>query len=288
MRIAVVFASIGRAPILCKALDRLADQTRKPDTVYLSVVSPEDHAGVEHGRVPARIVYSPKGLCAQRNRALDAIGDSADMIVFFDDDFVPALDYLEAAERLIDVDPALVGLTGRLVEDGIHGEGIAFEEAVARLDVRNERPAGEAYPRPALYGCNMVIVARAARGLRFDERLPLYGWLEDIDYSHQVGRRGRMIASPEVTGIHLGVRSARQPGLRLGYSQVANVIHLFRKGTIPRRLGARLLLQNLASNLVLSVVPRSSIDRRGRLAGNLVAMSDLMLGRLDPQRMLRF
>ena len=28
---------------------------------------------------------------------------------------------------------------------------------------------------------------------RFDEALPLYGWQEDIDFTTQIGRRGRLV-----------------------------------------------------------------------------------------------
>lgn len=288
MRIAVIIASLGRASTLFKTVDRLADQTRRPDRIMLAVTGASDVLGMEEARVEPHILIAPKGSCAQRNAALDVIGDGADLLVFLDDDFVPARDYLEQVERLMTEDPELVGITGELVADGIHGVPIAFEDAAARLDITKERPTNPARPRRGLYGCNMVVRRAAAADLRFDENLPLYGWQEDIDYSCRLARRGRMISDPAVTGIHMGVRGARQPGKRVGYSQIANIIYLSRKGTMQPELGRRLLWQNLTSNVVRSLWPERGIDRRGRLLGNLLALGDWAAGRVDPRRITQF
>ncbi len=49
-------------------------------------------------------------------------------------------------------------------------------------------------------------------------------------------------------------------------------------------LGERLLFQNITSNVVRSLWPEQDIDRRGRLMGNLLALRDLVAGRIDPER----
>lgn len=120
-------------------------------------------------------------------------------------------------------------------------------------------------PREALYGCNVALRLSLMRGLRFDEALPPYGWQEDLDLTMQLARRGRLISSGLVTGVHLGVRGGRTSGRRLGYSQVANLVYLLRKGTIPRWLAKRLFWRNLAANLLRAPFPEPHIDRAGRL-----------------------
>lgn len=284
MRIHVVFASLGRAPLLARTVDRLADQTRQPDGVLVSATKPEDVEGIGGGRVKAEVILGAKGLCRQRNHALRHLADRADVIVFFDDDFVPHNDYLAVIEETLASDPGIVGATGDLLADGIHGDEIPFDDAVRRLDGHAGCRSVPFSARHALYGCNMAIRLKAAENLWFDEALPLYGWQEDIDYTYRLGRRGRLVSGPCLTGIHLGTRSARSPGKRLGYSQVANLVHLWRKGTMQPNLGQRLLLQNLASNAVRSLFPEPHIDRRGRLLGNLIAIVDLLRGRIDPRR----
>lgn len=286
MRIHVVFATLGRASLLARTVDRMADQTRQPDGILVSATSPADFEGFGRAAPLTQVVLGPRGLCRQRNNALRHLTADSDVIVFLDDDFVPHNGYLAVIEETFR-DPSIVGATGDLMADGIHGDEIPFDEAARRLDGHDLPPLASLRPRSALYGCNMAIRMASAEGLLFDEALPLYGWQEDIDFTVQLGRRGRLVSGERLTGIHLGTRSARSPGKRLGYSQIANLVHLWRKGTMQPNLGQRLLLQNLASNALRSVCPEAHIDRRGRLLGNLIALADLGMGRIDPRKVER-
>lgn len=288
MRIVVAIASLGRAETLKKVVDRLGDQTRQPDDLILSVTGSQDVVGLEYMRLMPHVIFAPKGLCIQRNAVLNIISGKADVVVFFDDDFVPANDYLEQVEKIFEESPDIVGITGDLVDDGIHGEPIGFDDAVRRLDVVKARPETDERRRLSLYGCNMAMRLEAAEGMRFDEKLPFYAWQEDVDFTFRLGQHGLMISGPQVTGIHMGVRGARQPGKKLGYSQIANIVYLSRKRTMPPGLGPRLVLQNFASNLVRSIWPEQGIDRRGRLWGNLIAFGDWARGRIDPMRITKF
>jgi glycosyltransferase involved in cell wall biosynthesis len=286
MRIHVIFATTGRAEVLGKVLTRLTDQTRAPDGVLVVGTCPADVAGVESTFPGLQIILSEKGLCSQRNAGLAALGDHADVIVFFDDDFVPAHDFLEQVEALMSADTSIVGLTGRLVRDGAQTGSLMFEEAVDQLDLQHERPAAGEERMAWLYGCNMAIRLSANPQLRFDEALPLYGWQEDVDFSSRLARHGTLYRTAALTGIHLGVRGGRTSGLRLGYSQIANVIYLRRKGTIRFLHGWRILLCNVAANVAGSLQASPPVDRRGRLKGNWLAMRDLTSGRIDPRRVL--
>jgi hypothetical protein len=49
----------------------------------------------------------------------------------------------------------------------------------------------------------------------------------------------------------------------------------------------RLMLRNIAANLGRSLWPESYIDRRGRLRGNLIAIFHLLIGRVEPEYILR-
>jgi GT2 family glycosyltransferase len=284
MRIHVVFATLGRPALLARVVDRLADQTRKPDGIIISATSSQDVVGLSDVRPQTHIILGDKGLCKQRNRALALLRAKTDVVVFFDDDFVPHNGYLAELEAIFSSKEPIAGVTGDLLDDGINKSEIPFESAVARLDAHAVPQAEALRPREALYGCNMAMRMRMAEGLWFDEALALYGWQEDIDYTYRLGRRGWLTSGPRVTGIHLGTRSARSPGKRLGYSQVANLVHLWRKGTMQPGLGQRLLFQNVAANAARSLFPEPHIDRRGRLAGNVLALADLLKGRIDPRR----
>jgi hypothetical protein len=176
-----------------------------------------------------------------------------------------------------------------VLKDGARGPGISFEDACAMVvaDAGASRSAARVHePYRALYGCNMVLRVSAIGALRFDENLPLYGWQEDIDFTVQLSASGGLVMSETLRGVHMGVKSGRQPGAKLGYSQVANVVYLLRKRTIPRRMAYALLARNCTANLLKALKPEPYIDRKGRLAGNLLAVRDLLTGRMHPNRIL--
>lgn len=285
MRIHAVIATTGRPEIVKRVVSRIGAQSRPADGVLVVGAAPDDIAGLAGTLANLETLIAPRrGLCRQRNAALDHLDGRSDVVVFFDDDFVPADDFLEQLEALLLAEPDVAGATGVLVADGAQGQPLGFDEAVHRLDVAGERPAPEASDCLSLYGCNMAIRLSAAKGLRFDEKLPLYGWQEDVDFTHQLSWRGRLVRTSQLTGVHMGARSGKTSGKRLGYSQIANVVYLWRKGTMRPWLGERLMFQNIVSNVVRSLWPEHDIDRRGRLAGNLLALRDLLKGTIDPER----
>jgi GT2 family glycosyltransferase len=278
---------VGRPALLRAVLEELARQSRRPDRI---VVCAPTHADVEAMPIDAKveIIVGPRGLTSQRNAILARL-DEFDIVQFFDDDFLPSPDYLLVMEHAFAMDPAIAMATGSLIADGVKGPGIDLETARSILAADATGAGGAAFERVEdAYGCNMAVRLAAARAsqCRFDERLPLYGWLEDLDFSRQLARVGRIVRLTGAKGIHLGVKQGRQSGVRLGYSQIANPIYLSRKGTCPWPRSLRLMGRNIAANLVRSLSPEPYIDRAGRVSGNLKAFGDLITGRLDPQRVL--
>ena len=67
----------------------------------------------------------------QRNAGLRHIAGRADIVTFFDDDFVPAADYLAVVGDIFVQRPDVVGATGRLIADGITTGGFSLADAVA-------------------------------------------------------------------------------------------------------------------------------------------------------------
>jgi GT2 family glycosyltransferase len=289
MKLFVIVPTVGRAALVQQTISRLAEQTRRPDGVLVVGADPKDVAGIEAADLPLKLELAPRGLCSQRNHALRILADKADLIVFFDDDFVPAPDYLAQAEALFETRPGVVGACGLVLDDGVRGPGISFEGAceIVAADAGLPREGARIHASyRALYGCNMVVRVSAIGDLRFDENLPLYGWQEDIDFSVQLSARGDLVMSETLRGVHMGIKSGRQPGAKLGYSQIANIVYLLEKRTIPRRMAYSLLARNCAANLVKAFKPEPYIDRKGRLAGNLLAVRDMLTGRMHPNRIL--
>jgi GT2 family glycosyltransferase len=214
-----------------------------------------------------------------------------DVLVFFDDDFFAADDYLAVMEAVFTTYPRVVVATGFVLADGTRGPSVGVE--TARAIVEHHARLGKPHDIEEAfngYGCNMAIRLDVVRryGLRFDEQLPLYGWYEDIDFTRRVGRSGDIVRSLAACGVHLGARSGRTSGIRLGYSQVANPIYLARKGIYPWRGAFRSIARNMLANTVRSLFPEHDVDRRGRLQGNVRAMYELLRGRITPKRILDF
>jgi GT2 family glycosyltransferase len=289
LRLIVGIASTGRPDVLHDTLCEIAGQTRLPDLVALCVACEEDldRDGLVNFPFSTVVLTGGMGLTRQRNVIL-GISGKFDVIVFFDDDFFPSVTYLENTAELFDRQPDVVVATGTLIADGIHGPGLTPYCACQCLSAFPAPHEGRVYQYYGAYGCNMAIRLRPvhAHGIRFDEALPLYGWQEDIDFSRQLAPYGEIVKSDALAGVHLGVKSGRSPGVRFGYSQLANPIYLVRKGTMSCRFAALTMTRNLIANVVRFPRPEPYVDRRGRLRGNLLALGDLMRGRLDPMRIM--
>lgn len=289
-RVVVGIPTVGRAEILIGTVKAIAAQTRLPDCVLISVADRRDAASIEDLSLPfpVRILTGEKGLTTQRNRILDELR-LTDLILFLDDDFLMAPDYISQMVRVFENHSDVVLATGKLIADGILGPGFDHRTGVSKLAAGLEVPAGtELAPAHTGYGCNMAIRARVIleENLRFDEALPLYSWLEDVDFSNRLALYGRFVRPGAMRGVHLGTKSGRTPGRYLGYSQIANPIYLIRKGTITRKRAGDLMLRHIASNLLGTIRPRPWADYRGRLAGNLIALRDVLTGRDRPDRIL--
>src|SRR3546814_13479492 len=121
-------------------------------------------------------------------------------------------------------------------------------------------------------------------GLLFDENLPFYGWLEDVDFSRRLASQGRIVRWNLCRGVHMGVKRGRSPGKRLGYSQIANPVYMWRKGTLTASRACAQMGRNLAANFVKIIMPEPWVDRGGRTRGHLLAPTDLLRGRTPPGR----
>ncbi|HEY3695992.1 glycosyltransferase family 2 protein [Phenylobacterium sp.] len=291
MRIAVVIATLGRPHEAGQVLERLRRQSQPPARIVFSVEKAEDLPPQPVLGDDVEVVFGPRGLCAQRNRGMTRISGECDVVVFYDDDYLPSRRSLEGVGALFAAHPEVVGATGVVLADGVTRGGLSWEQGEAIVEIYDAAPP----PAPAIqadirtaYGCNMAFRCKAADGLRFDERLPLYGWQEDVDFAGQIARRGRVVRTNAFAGVHLGVAKSRSPGKRLGYSQMVNPVYLVRKGTMRLSHAARIMCCNLVANHVRVLAPEPHIDRRGRVLGNWRGLLHLVAGRADPEQISSF
>ena len=283
LSIAVAIATTGRPEVVQEALEDLRHQTRPYDEL---MVCPAKDGDVYEDKIEAlggKIVRGKRGLTCQRNTILREL--KSDIVLFLDDDFFLAPDYLEKLEQVYLAQPDAVMITGEVVEDGILGPGLTIEEAkkaVADLPPVADR-LSDVYNG---YGCNMSFRMAPVRehDIMFDETLPLYGWQEDVDFSNRLLSKGDLVETNAFVGVHRGTKRSRSPGKKLGYSQVANPLYLVKKGSMSRGRAYKLMIKNLIANHVKIMTPEPWVDRAGRANGNWHALFDLVRGKMDPQK----
>jgi GT2 family glycosyltransferase len=271
---AVVIPSTRRPDLVAATLGGLRTQTRPADVIVLCVANagdvPADLAVDEN----VRLVYSQLGSSVQRNTAVASLPETPGLVTFMDDDAVLADDYFEKMRSFMDREPDVVLMTGAVVADGIHDGEIDRLAALERLrgspgtdTVRDIRRA---------YGCNMTARGWVAAAEPFDERMRLYGWQEDADFSVRCGRHGRVVLYLGCVAVHLAVGSGRVRGREFGFAQIVNPFYMWRKGTKT----GRELLHDWCIYLGANIVhyrERDRPDRQGRLAGNLLGLKEVAL-----------
>jgi GT2 family glycosyltransferase len=284
MKICVGIATRGRPQTLAAVVGHLRQQTLQPSSIVIACTSLDD-VGDLAARAEVEILVGPAGLTRQRNAILEQLDNDVDLVAFFDDDFVPDRDWLSVVARTFGDQPGVACITGHVIADGIKGPGISFEEARNAVAADDGRESQLVVKNRTPYGCNMALRVAAVRDLRFDERLVLYGWLEDLDFGGALARNGwGLVKIGAARGVHMGIKAGRVAGRKLGYSQVMNPAYLARKGTMTVKAAGIKIFRNIAANLAHAFTPEPYIDRRGRLRGNADALRDLCRGRITPER----
>jgi hypothetical protein len=284
-RVAVGVATRGRPEFVRLVVEHLRLQTLRPAKILIACVEAADVEGLD-AAPDLVVIASQPGLTLQRNVILDRLSGDCEFVVFFDDDFFPQREWLARAIAAFEARPEVACITGHVIANGVCGQVLSAQDAFERLAPVRPDDHDWVDENISPYGCNMAFRRSAIRALRFDERLVHYGWLEDRDFGAQVERQGgRLVRLGAALGVHLGVASGRMSDRRLGYAQIANPLHLLFKRTMSPRLFALRVLTDLASNALKA--PRSRA-RRARLAGNLIAIAEALVGLCMPERAARF
>ena len=282
MKVAVAVASLGRPGNLRALLERLSLQSQLPFQVVLSMEKPSDCPDLSGLHFDVETVFGPRGSSVQRNRALDRLSNNADIVAFYDDDFVPSILSIQGIAETFAVFGRVNSITGLVLKDGVNGPGISAEEAT---EIVNAWDADRVAKTPEIiedrfgcYGCNMAFRVSAVGKIRFDESLKGYAWFEDLDFSARVP--GRCIQTNAFAGVHCGEKAGREKsGRPLGYAQVANSIYLWRKGSLPFRFTFSSVLRHIAKNHIRMLHPEPWVDRKGRTIGNWAAIRDMIFAK---------
>jgi glycosyltransferase involved in cell wall biosynthesis len=289
MKVSIVICTYGRPAVLAATVESILRQAHPAKEILIVAPSAEhvEQKTLEHEHV--RFITSRRGLTIQRNAALDRL-DNSDLVAFIDDDMELCRSYLANMVRLFSEQPDVIVASGRMLADGGRADEEVSRESARALCANADACDMDPVPimtRPLdyAYGCNLMVRASTARHIRFDERLSLYAWLEDSDFSYHCTRGGK----PPVTNlssqcVHLGWRGARISGRKMGYSQIVNPIYLWKKSRVfsLRHILVQYWMRCLVANLIGVVCGKAQDERFNRLKGNTLAIWHLARGKCDP------
>jgi GT2 family glycosyltransferase len=287
---AVIIATKDRPQEVSNLLDTLALQTVPPDVIVVSACDPSDVEQSSVGAKNVQVLFGPPGLTAQRNRALSLVQRKCDIVIFFDDDFIPSRFWVERVQMLLATQPDVGCVTGRVLIDGVTVGELEWSEGQSMVDKADSSAKmitmndHNTQSNKSPYGCNMAFRAKTIEQLKFDERLVLGGWLEDLDFGFRAGFRARMISTDALWGVHIGAQRGRTSGLRFGYSQMVNPWYLMKKRSMKPFDACLNIVRGLFRNALGVIFQDSLIDRWGRLKGNMIAIKDIALGQWAPER----
>ena len=285
-----VICSAGRPGMLHASVLQVVGQT-VPCRVVLSVIDEADVLPETRLLAGVSVVCGPRGSSRQRNLALASIAHRPECVLFLDDDVELDREYVREILACYRRHPPVAVVNGRNLAHGIYPAG-TLDRPLARTLLTNfhtDHPElasvepGSVAPMATSYGCRMSFRGTLLGKVSFDERLVLYGFLEDLDLALQCRRFGEIVEATYALGVHLEVSSGRMGSKRRGYSEVINALYLWRKGTgfaLSRAvLGS---LRRTAHNAARAV--RTGDGQQ--LAGNLLGWLDAARGRLEPERIL--
>jgi len=273
----VIIASRGRPGVLRATLESIFKQQLPPDEVIISIVDEMD-APPSIDNAGVRVIFGRPGLCIQRNSGMLALDSRCDLVSFLDDDLELAPDYFAQIRSFFSETPSAVGGNGNILMEGCSRQ--AAEEILQKKSTIQQD--GSLSALKSLYGCNMHFRRQAIGEEKFDERLSLYGWLEDYDFSSRVAQKGGLYWIPQAKLCHLKEPSGRMNNRKFGFAQIMNPFYLYKKGVLQLAefFGSHLIPCTISNSIKISTFSGIGWDR---LRGNIKALTMICSGRCDPE-----
>jgi GT2 family glycosyltransferase len=280
----IVVCSANRPVMLHESVLSLVRQTVACDII---VSVPDDtHVLTETRNLAGVIVVQgAHGLCAQRNAALRHLKDQPSAVFFFDDDVEVDEEYVYQMLRAFEEQPAIV--LGNGLNLGLGEAPGSLNRQTARALIRRQK----AKPLSATpiedartgIGCKMCVRGTLLGKVSFDERLVLYGYQEDFDFSLNCKQHGRIVLNRHCLMVHIETEQGRMSRKKRGYSEVVNPFYIWTKGRGPHLI--RTFAGAMRRTLKNALRCRTAAGRR-QFAGNLIGWYRLASGEFEPEFIL--
>jgi glycosyltransferase involved in cell wall biosynthesis len=218
MFVSVIVATKDRHHDLINLVRSLTEQSHLPNELVLVDSSETTIVSYTSDSFNVKYIHTNrKGAAVQRNIGIVNAESKADIMLFLDDDMLLDRDYLHVVVKAFqeDTQGIIGGMNGFLLQDG---------------SIKKEKPSQyELIEVKDLYGCNMAFRVSVIQGVWFDEKLALYSWLEDWDFSTIIGRTHKLVECSQAFGYHMQSPAGRVNDMKLGYMQLANRFYLNKK-----------------------------------------------------------
>lgn len=308
MMLSAIVCTRNRGVWLRWCLVSLCSQTVVPDEIIVVDGSDPSHTAgnvdlIEtfSGLPIIRHVRASAGLTHQRN--IGVRESTGSILLFLDDDVILHPSYVGHVKELIERDPAVVGVGGRIWNES-HRSVLA--RSVRRLFTMadNKRTAmtlsGDAghlfeldgsSDVAALSGSNMAFSRTlfAQHGLSFDEALEGYSLMEDLLFCLQAGIHGRLVQSGDALLFH-GFRAKDRWSFAFARDYICHGAYVFASAGRPRGGRIPAFLWRTFGRFLYGVVNGIARGRwdtvRGSLVGLSVVLSNISGLRHDPKRFL--
>jgi GT2 family glycosyltransferase len=205
----VIIPSAKRPQMLHETVTSLLQQETPADQILITVAD-SSYVLPETVALPnVKLVLAHPGLCHQINDAIPHIDTCTNLVSILDDDVELAPDYFTHARTFSKEHPEIAVFNGFLVRNG----NVERTEGRSLLLAFSDEPDHSFDPIPTVYGCNINTRPDILRTIKFDQRLPLYGWLCDADFGFRSQRFGICVSYNACRLVHLMTHSGRISGL---------------------------------------------------------------------------
>jgi|SRR5579885_1639151 len=277
-----IFCSVNRPEMLHESVLSAVKQTIL-GPILISVPGRE-HVLPETLALPqATLIISPRGLPAQRNAALNAIKNPDTVIFFFDDDVEIEEHYAERMLMAYACNPNVALMNGTNIARGARPGSLTRQSAreLIAQAIASLPPAASLERSRTAYGCRMSFPGHLLGKVSFDERLALYGYLEDSEFSLKCERFGKIVTNKLAIMAHIETAAGRVGVFRRGYSEIVNPVYIAWKHRNGNKLRAYCgaFRRTIRNGLKLH-----QPAARKQLAGNLLGWGNVASGQLTPER----
>jgi len=288
--ISLVVATKDRPEDLRRLLESLRHQTATPDEIVIVDASRESVESVVTAfpeLLTKYVRHWPPSAAAQRNAGIRVCDLSATLIAFADDDTTFEPDSLAAMLRFWECAAGdVLGASFNILNYRLPGgQSLKRSRISARLGLYSAKLGGVAPSGwQSVYGKvsqtqfvewlpSTAVVYRkdVLNGNTFDEYFDTYSYVEDLDLSYSIGRKGRLAVVAEAGYSHFPSASGRVSPQHFGRLEVRNRLYFVRK----HHLSVARCFLGLSIRLAMSLcggIVRGDPMSLGRALGNLEAM----------------